>query len=404
VTQQSVRISLAEAFAAVMHQHEDEQGVPPEHRLGTPLGRDPPMYPPRIPAEGARFAARFSAGGQPTREKKREAIRPPNVPMLPDAEQLHFLLEDHREAGDTSEAERRLCASHLWLVQVLRTGRVTAWADASILRPTGIVRLRPAESLPVEKDHWNHFNIDYRCSRLQSQDGDLFEAIHNHRRILGELVLDDAALDEAQFLAALQDPRGVGVTARLHRSSNADHDTWTIHWNESNWRLDVPHRQALKRGMRIIALLLRHPGQVISWHLLQGLARNPPRARDKAEGLAASTKRLHSTIGPLSQQVFFQKEELKAVEKDTSKAVDEFEGDTDNVAENHFRIHNERVRAEVNLAIKIALEEIKKSNRHSGHYASKSIESFLSRRPMGCVYDSDDNTVSWNVSMENECL
>jgi hypothetical protein len=258
------------------------------------------------------------------------------------------------------------------------------------------------ESLPVEKDHWNHFNIDYSCNRLQSQDGDLFEAIHNHRRILGELVLDDAALDEAQFLTALQDPRGVRVTARLHRSPNADHDTWTIHWNELNWRLDVPHRQALKRGMRIIALLLRHPGQVISWHLLQGLARNPPRARDKAEGLAASTKRLHSKIGPLSQQVFFLKEDLKAVEKDISKAVDEFKGDTVNVTEDEFRVHNERVRAEVNLAIKTALEAIQKSNNHFGHYASNSIESFLSRRPMGYLCNPDDNTISWKVSINNE--
>jgi hypothetical protein len=330
----------------------------------------------------------------------REAIRPPAVPVLPDLDQLGLLLEDHEDVEDTSPAERRLCASHLWLVQALRTGRINAWADVWIRPHDPNYQRGPictAQNLRIDPARWDDCDVDYSQGTLNSRDGESFETTHEHHRVWGILILSRIAVDETQFLIALQDPRGIGVKARLHRRPSGDKDAWTIRWNEQSWLLEGPDTQYSKRGLRAIALLLRYPGEIISWHLLQGLARDPPRNRGKTEEMARRDDRLYSEVKTCSHQVFLQKKDLKIAENFISEAVAEFKV---NLSEDECEEHDRRVREDVRGGVKAALEKIASSSGLLGKHAAKSISDQLRDSAAGYVYSSVDRTLSWHASID----
>lgn len=324
LTEELLRISLADALQAVVDHYEVEEGVDLADRLGTPVGVAPSMDAPRIIAEGAQFVAAFSSGGGPVRGGGRMPILPPAVPRVPDAERLRLLLKDYDYGNDASPAERRLCRAHLWLVQALRSRRISAWAREWIV-PLSLdqerVPLLTEEGLQFDPARWADCDIFYPGNTLRSRCDEYFETRHKGRLIRGSLVLDDVDLDEAQLRAALQDFNDIGFTARLKGALHGGHETWTIGWNNQDWLLTIPNSEVLNRGIRSIALLMRSPDRAILWPLMEGLARKKGHGRQKNIEVNKKTGNLYSAIDTISADVYNNLKEIEVANSEIEKKI-----------------------------------------------------------------------------------
>ncbi len=88
--------------------------------------------------------------------------------------------------------------------------------------------------------------------------------------------------------------------AALVSEAPGGQEVWKLWWNDELYPIPFGgSREALSRGLRSIKLLLQHPGERISYFLLEGLARNPGHTRQKRAGKIALRNGLNMGISPI---------------------------------------------------------------------------------------------------------
>lgn len=77
-------------------------------------------------------------------------------------------------------------------------------------------------------------------------------------------------------------------------------EMWKLRWNDELYPIQFGRsREALSRGLQSIKLLLQHPGERISYFLLEGLARNPGHTRQNNADKIALRNGLNMGISPI---------------------------------------------------------------------------------------------------------
>jgi hypothetical protein len=134
--------------------------------------------------------------------------------------------------------------------------------------------------------------------------------------VSGRLLLRNVAVDEDALDAEL---RGA-VEAELRYERSEGGEIWKITWGGSQIDIPCARAEALSRGMRIIALLLRHSGTSIPYCLLEGLKRRKFELKDpSAED--AEIFRLRALIDPVCQRFLLRKTSLDAARKEIDEQL-----------------------------------------------------------------------------------
>jgi hypothetical protein len=434
------RIPLGSAFRWVLERFEILRGVDPGQRLGLAHGGLlTASWPPKILAKGPGFESLLAVRYYEERKTGPVAQRPPMyVPDLPGEEHLMWLLVDHEsDIEATSMAERCLCWAHKWLLEALQSGGVAAWGDQYIeiaesfdgqgnpafLREGAVdARGRPATSRIDEEEVpqglWEGCSIDYRNETASSRDRNWRRAAGDGYMREGFLRIENVVLDRAgleKLLPTIGTERN-RVEAELTMEAAGGDETWVLRWNGTECRIAVAASNVpLSRGMRAIAILLRHPDVRTSYFLLDGLKRktnsgrpNHGRLTDPRE--TARLDRLREKVDPLGQAVFDKTMDVKAAhaqllqillasEKNRFPEVATWSPRF--VAKNGKPLplsdDGQRVGESVRDSLAVAYAAIEKCGREVGKLAADCLRRAIGTDKYSCWFDSGREPVDWSV-------
>jgi hypothetical protein len=200
------------------------------------------------------------------------------------------------------------------------------------------------------------------------------------------------------------------MLARLKmEEASADAEVWTLTWKGVDCRIAFHGSALISRGMRTIALLLRHENVRISYHLLEGLNRRPVHGRQTKDEIKTKYDAGWAAIDPLGQKVFDEAMEIGEAHISLSTKLLElklvrpafmmvaswspqFAAQTQNGSKAQWP-DGKRIRDNVRRGVDAALKEIKGSNSEVGEFLTNNIKP----DHFSYWYDSQQAPVSWQV-------
>ena len=299
-------LSLRDAFLIALHRLETLEDVPAETRLGWPLPIDDVRdLPPREAiATGPNYIGKYRLKPQPVRlspegDGNGMPQQPVRLPRIPDAKQLECLLCDHGSArSSTTAEEQRICRAHEWVLSMLKSGTVQTEADRWIIDDNTKQKL-PLERSPILEEFWEHCYIDYRANLAVSR-GEDWSATYRGFPCSGSLRLSNIEIDAILFQEVIY--RREALVAGLIWDEQSQQ--WRLSWRDACVSVGNPSDETIVRGLKAIALLMRHPGMPVSEFLLNSLSRKSghPRKPSAAEG--ARRDDWLRGIDPISERLF----------------------------------------------------------------------------------------------------